>query len=207
MHLHWHSLKSTGVGVGMAETHWEYPGHTGSPQGCAKGGSGERGGGGPPWEGHGEHRGTRVLPGLWPEEPGVPRGRPGSSPQPGWGRPSGAPRSRSRRRCPVREGGPRLRRPSGVSRVSVATSAGRSSALPLPKCPGGRGRAGAGAGCPAAAAAPRPVSGPAGRHRHRHRRRGGAGLDRAGPGLPLSAGWERWHGAPGARRERSSPLA
>lgn len=173
MQLHQDSLKSSGLGVGMAETHREYPGHSGSPQGHAKGGSGQHGGGGPPWEGHGEHRGSPVLPGLWPEGPGCPGDAPGA--------------------LLIRAEPPlcsrRLRRPSGVSRVSVATSAGRSSALPLPKCPGRRGRAGAGAGCSAAAAAaPRPVSGPAGRHR-RHR---GAGPDRSSLCLrAASAGTER----------------
>lgn len=125
---------------------------------------------------------------------GVPRRRTGSSPQPG----------RAPLLSPAPPKPPPLLGagrgalpppPVGGSRVSVATSAGRSSALPLPKCPGRRGRAGAGAGCSAAAAAaPRPVSGPAGRHRHRRHR--GAGLDRGSLCLrAASAGTERGESA------------
>lgn len=182
----------------MAETHREYPGHTGreypghtgSPSAMAREGQGSTAGAGRPEKGPGSTGAPLCLQGSGQRG----RGAPGPHREPTAAGRAALPE-------PVREGEPRLRRPSGVSRVSVVTGAGRSSALPLPKCPGRRGRTGRGcAGCPAAAAAaPRPVSGPA--ERHRHRRHRGTELDRVGPGLPLSAGWERWHGA---RRERGS---
>lgn len=70
------------------------------------------------------------------------RGRTASSPGP-FPAPPEPPARRGRRRRPVRGWGANSASAArrGVSGVSMATRAGRSSAFPLPNCPGGRGRA------------------------------------------------------------------
>lgn len=73
MQLHWDSLRSTGLGVGMAETHGEYRGTPGAPSTIAREGQGNTVGAGRPG-----NRGSPVLPGFRPEGPGCPGDAPGA---------------------------------------------------------------------------------------------------------------------------------
>lgn len=189
MQSHWNSLKSTGVGVGKAERHWEHPGQIGSPQAMPREGQGRAAGADCSGKGTG-NTGAPLCSQGWgkrgwgcpgelsaiPEPPPLPdagRGAPPPPPVGGFtgfrGNESGAELGASVTEVPGQAGTGR-----GRCRCRVPRCCRRPAPGEWPR-----------------GAAPAPPA------------RG----SRAGPGLPLSAGCERWHGAPGARRERGSPLA